>query len=277
MPQILVVANETVGGRALLEEVRKRAESDDARFHLVVPQRRPRHGSVIYDDAARNAAQVRVDLAVDFLREVGIQATGEVGDEDPFQATMDAYGELGADEVIVSTHPASVSGWLRRDLVERIEDEVDCPVTHVVTDVESDGLVVDVTLAVANRTAESPELEAALAKRRSHEGDRRQLVIVVVPMEGKEGRHASRARVRLLDLLQRLRQEGLLTRGMVGDPDPYTATMNALDLFHVNRVVISTLPDQKSGWMRGDLVGRVRNATNAEVEHVVSDPEKAVA
>jgi hypothetical protein len=277
MARYLLVANETVGGRELLDAVRQRHERGDASFHLVVPQRRPRHGRVIYDDAARQAAQVRVDLAMDFLRELGIHATGEVGDEDPFRATMDAYEELGADEVIISTHPATVSGWLRRGLVERIEDEVDCPVVHVVTDIEGGGLVVDVTLAVANRTAESPELEQALAKHRPGDGDRRRVVVVVVPMEGPEGRHASRARVRLLDLLGRLREDGLLTRGMVGPPDPYTATMNALDLFQVDHVVISTLPDEKSGWMRANLVERISSATSADVEHVVSDPDRTAA
>ena len=48
---------------------------------------------------------------------------------------------------------------------------------------------------------------------------------------------------------------------MIGDPDPYTATMNALELFRVDDVVISTLPDERSGWMRSNLIERVRSAT----------------
>ncbi len=58
---------------------------------------------------------------------------------------------------------------------------------------------------------------------------------------------------------------------MIGDPDPYTAAMNALELFRVDDVVISTLPDERSGWMRSNLIERVRGATTVPVEHVVVD------
>ena len=33
---------------------------------------------------------------------------------------------------------------------------------------------------------------------------------------------------------------------MVGDPDPYTATMNAVQFFHISEIVISTLPEASS-------------------------------
>ena len=46
---------------------------------------------------------------------------------------------------------------------------------------------------------------------------------------------------------------------------------NALQFFHVSRIVISTLPATKSGWMRSDLIERVRKASNVEVEHVVAE------
>ena len=57
---------------------------------------------------------------------------------------------------------------------------------------------------------------------------------------------------------------------MIGDPDPYTATMNALQFFRVDDIVISTLPATRSGWLRADLIERVRSATNMPVEHVVA-------
>ncbi len=123
MPKkVLVVANRTVAGRGLLEAVRERA-GDGTEFHLVVPLSRPRHGNVIYDHAERDAAQLRIDLATAYLRQEGIELTGEVGDEDPFTATTDALATFPADEIIVSTLPQTRSGWLRRDLPERIEQE----------------------------------------------------------------------------------------------------------------------------------------------------------
>src|SRR3712207_3044943 len=137
--RVLVVANRTVAGRALLDAVRERAEQGDTEFHLVVPLMRPRHGNVIYDHAEREAAELRIQLAHDFLGQEGIDITGEVGDEDPYTATLDAVPVYGPDEIIVSTLPETRSGWLRKDLVERIRDEVDVPVEHVVTDVDSEG------------------------------------------------------------------------------------------------------------------------------------------
>jgi hypothetical protein len=65
-----------------------------------------------------------------------------------------------------------------------------------------------------------------------------------------------------------MRAEGLVCAGMIGDPDPYTATMNALQFFRVDDIVISTLPATRSGWLRADLIERVRRATNKSVEHV---------
>jgi hypothetical protein len=76
-------------------------------------------------------------------------------------------------------------------------------------------------------------------------------------------------------MLDGLHGAGLLSSGMIGDPDPYTAAINALELFRVDDVVISTLPDERSGWLRSNLIERVRNATSATVERVVVDPQPA--
>ena len=59
-------------------------------------------------------------------------------------------------------------------------------------------------------------------------------------------------------MLDKLREAGLLSSGMIGDPDPYTAAINAMELFRVDNVVISTLPDERSGWLRSNLIERVR-------------------
>src|SRR5688500_20149643 len=90
MPNVLVLANETIGGAKLLDAVRERAaRDDDVRFHVVVPQTRPRHGNVIYDDVVRDSAQVRVDLALEVMSNEGIAGTGEVGDGDPLNAVKE--------------------------------------------------------------------------------------------------------------------------------------------------------------------------------------------
>jgi hypothetical protein len=273
MARILIVANETVGGTKLIETVRARHARGDAEFALVVPQNRPRHGQIIYDEAVRDAAQVRVDLAKQFLAAEGIELAGEVGDEDPFQATMDAIADFHPDEVIVSTHPVTQSGWLRKDLVERIRQASGLPVEHVVVDLAREGTPFTVTLVVANRTVGGGELIEKMKTKAAEEGEH--LFIVVVPQEGGLGHHAGQARERLNAVLERLHAEGLLVAGMIGDPDPYTATMNALERFRVSDVIISTLPAEKSGWMRAHLPERIADSARLPVEHVVVDLDAA--
>jgi hypothetical protein len=269
---VLVVANETVGGQPLIEAVQKHAAEEKTRFVLCVPQTRPRAGYVVYDDAVFDATQTRVDLAVGFLRSEGIEALGEVGDPDPYAATMDAVREYNPDAIIISTYPEARSGWLRRDLIDRASEASGLPVEHVVADIDSEGLSFHVTLAVANRTATGDELlETLKAKARSDSDGRERLFIVVVPQEGGHGTAAQRARTRLALVLSRLKEAGLTASGMIGDPDPYTAITNALQYFRVEDIVISTFAATRSGWMRADLIDRVRNATGKDVEHVVHE------
>lgn len=272
MRTVLVVANETLGGRTLIEAVRRRAQEGDVRFVLVVPQNRPRAGLVIYDDAVFDAAQTRVDLALEAARAEGIEAIGEVGDSDPYSATVDAVHTYRPDEVIISTYPATRSGWMRRDLIERVRDASGLPVEHVIADPDTEGLPFDVTLAVANRTASGDELLGALrAKAQSEPAGRDRLFVVLVPQEGGSGQDARRARTRLKLVLDRLRAAGLFAAGMIGDPDPFTAIMNALQYFRVDDIVISTFAETRSGWLRTDLIERVRRASDKPVEHVVHE------
>jgi hypothetical protein len=277
MDTILVVANETLGGRTLLDAVRERAAQSEARFVLCVPQTRPRAGFVIYDDAVFEAAQTRVDLALRVMRADGIEAIGEVGDSDPYSATIDAVHEYQPSEIVISTYPEVRSGWLRSDLIDRIRSATRLPVTHIVADIDAEGLPFKVTLVVANRTASSDELLKVLKSKL--EGEERKdgrVFIVVVPQEGGDGHATRRARTRLKLVLDRMRETGLLASGMIGDPDPYTAITNILQFFRVDDIVISTFAATKSGWMRSDLIERVRRATGKPVEHVIQ-PESETA
>jgi hypothetical protein len=266
---ILAVANETIGGQHLIDTIVGKAGGGKARVILCVPRTQPTHGNVIYADSVYDAARVRVDLARTYLRSEGIDAIGEVGDPDPYSATMDAVAEYHPDEIVISTKPASSSGWMRRDLVDRITEASGLPVEHVVTDIEAEGLAFGVTLVVANRTASSDELLECM---RSKVRTERHLFIIVVPQEGGEGSAGPRARARLVQLVDRARAAGLLAAGMIADPDPYTATMNAVQFFRVDDIIISTLPATRSGWLRADLIKRVGSATGKPVTHLEAQP-----
>lgn len=278
MKTILVVANQTIGGAKLLKTIKSKAEAAEggARVVICVPRTKPNHGNVIYDDAVVAAAQVRIDLARAFLREnAGIDAIGEVGDPDPYSATMDAVREHHPDEIIISTLPATSSGWMRRDLVERITEAAGVPVEHVVVDLNAEGLPFDVTLVVTNRTAATDQLLNCL-KEKAAESDQR-LFIVVVPREGGDEIAAAQARARLAQLLDRMRAAGLIASGGVGSADPYVSVRNCLEFFRIDDIVISTLPGSRSGWLRADLIERVRSHTDKPVTHVEVQPANAPA
>jgi hypothetical protein len=275
MKTILVVANETLAGAKLLDIVKQRVASarEDTRVVICVPRSRPRHGNIIYDDFVFDAAKVRIDLARRFLREEGIEAIGDIGDPDPYTATMDAIAEHHADEVIISTLPVALSGWLRRDLVERIQQASGLPVEHVVQDLEAEGVPFHVSVVLAARTASGDQLLEHL--RQKAERDGQSLFIVVVPQEGGEGIHAAQARARMAQLVDRLISARLVAAGMIGDPDPFTAVMNTIQHFRVDDIVISTLPATRSGWLRADLIERVRKASGKPVEHIEANDRAA--
>jgi hypothetical protein len=270
MANVLVVANETLGGRRLVEAVRERAARGDANVIVVAPQAKPSAGFVVYDESVRDAAQNRVDMTLTALRHAGVEARGDVMDPDPFHATIDAVREYDIDEIIIATHPETRSGWLRRDLIERVHEATGLPVEHIVVDLDADRSDATQTLVIANQTVGGEPLFGLLKGKATEKSHR---FIVIVPQGGGHGHHAAEARERLEAMLERLRAEDLEATGGIGDPDPFTAIMNALQFYRVDEIVISTLPATRSGWLRSDLIERVSRATACPVEHVVVDPE----
>jgi hypothetical protein len=133
--RILVVANETVGGGALLDEIRRRSEGVHEHVLVVVPAlNSPLRHWTSDEDGAREAAQQRLEVSLASMRAFGIEARGEVGDSDPLQAIEDALRTFAPDELIISTHPPERSHWLERGVVAGARERFALPVTHVVVD-----------------------------------------------------------------------------------------------------------------------------------------------
>jgi len=270
--KILVVANETVTGQPLIDAVKRRVDGGPVSVHVICPQNQPKHGYVIYDETIRGAAENRLEMTLAQLAEVGVQATGEVMDPDPYSAIMDAVGDEDYDEIIISTHPDTRSGWLRQDLVTRVEQATRRPVEHVVVDLgPHDPDEGTRTLVVANQTVTGEALIDHL-KQLAAQGPHR--FIVVCPQGGSGEDDAHR---RLAHTLKRFQDEGLEAIGQVTHPDPYTAIQQALRFYGIDEVVISTFPATRSGWLRGDLVNRVKASTDKPVHHVVTELEGANA
>ena len=137
---VLVVANETLVGRELVDTLLGRAEHVPIRVAVVAPVTQPREGYVVYRDSRRAAASRRLDSVLAALRLAGIPAYGAVVDDEPLAAVKDVLASEDVDEIVVCTHPETRSGWLRKNLVEEIRKVAgDRPVEHVVSDVSGRG------------------------------------------------------------------------------------------------------------------------------------------
>jgi nucleotide-binding universal stress UspA family protein len=137
--RILVVANETVAGRALLEAVEDAAEGFRSNVLVVSPAlNSPLKHWTSDEDQARAAAEDRLRRSVGELERLGISARGEVGDADPVQAIEDALRTFGADVIVISTHPEGRSNWLERGVVTTARERFAVPITHVVVDLDAE-------------------------------------------------------------------------------------------------------------------------------------------
>ena len=275
MKRILVVANETVAGKALIDAVKRHADGDEVHVHVICPQNQPKHGYVIYEDHVRDATENRLQMTLAQLREEGIEADGQVMDPDPYSAIMDALGEETYDEIIISTHPETRSGWLRQGLVDRVARASGRPVEHIVVDLDSDRDDVKRTLVVANQTVGGDPLLELLKKKAEDDGPRQ--FIVISPQSSDEADGSEDAAHRLTSTLKELEEAGLDAVGQVVHPDPFTAVQNAVQFYAPDDIVISTFPATRSGWLRGDLISRVEAASHKPVEHVVAEEKSEVS
>jgi GABA permease len=140
--RVLVIANRTLPGEELRALLRRRG-AGGAELHVVAPILASRVHYIASDvDAELAEARRRLDTALDWARAEGLRATGKVGDPNAaLGAIEDELRLFGADEVIISTHPPGRSNWLETGIVERLRDELDVPVTHVVVDLEGTAAV----------------------------------------------------------------------------------------------------------------------------------------
>lgn len=135
--RVLVLANETLVGRALHDEIQHRTRDRDGEVLVVAPvlASRLRHWTSDTDQAMQEAEQ-RLDRSLAELKAAGIEASGRLSDGEPLQALEDALRAFAADEVIISTHPPDRSHWLESNLVPAARARFPVPITHVVVDLE---------------------------------------------------------------------------------------------------------------------------------------------
>ncbi|MET0695620.1 MAG: amino acid permease [Propionibacteriaceae bacterium] len=137
--RVLVLANETVNGPELLDELRAIDRDRDAEYFVCVPAnpidtgQAEHQGAVYMWEATVEAAQARLDRTLEILRAENLQADGELGNYKPLKALAEAVQRFNPDRLVICTLPEDRSAWLRYDVVDRArEANPSLPVTHVI-------------------------------------------------------------------------------------------------------------------------------------------------
>jgi predicted deacetylase len=273
---LLVVANETVVSATLIAAIKAKA-GEGTLVTVIAPISDPGAGYVVYADTRRAAARRRLDRTMALLRESGILASGLVVDADPAAAVRDAIAqeEPRVTGILVSTHPLKKSGWLRKNLVDQVKRAAgQIHVDHVVVqDVREEGGKANV-LVLANETVVGEPLLAAIRAR----AQRSPASFLIVSPQSDPSRAAHpEAEKRLRRAISELRGEGIETHGQIAHPDPFAAAQQAIEEERVDEIIVSTYEGARSGWLRRDLVERLRSETGLPVEHVTSTEAQVMA
>ncbi len=273
---LLVFLNEVAGGRKLLQAVRERQDKFSG-VVVAAPQNEPAVGQLIDAGEVREAARARVEVTMAVLAEFGIESVGEVMDPDPSLALDDAVRAHEPSEVLLSCLYDTRFGLTRKDLVEwaKARIEPDTEVTHIPVRIEDDAISWEKshTLVVATQTVAAPDLVARLKERAA--GHPHRYTIVCPRAADVDETTIVRD---LASTLAELYRAEIDATGQPMSPDPFQAVKNAIEHYRIDEVLISTFAGEGSQWLEDDLIGRVREITDKEVDHVeVGRPPTTVA
>jgi len=273
---LLVFLNEVAGGRKLLQAVRER-QGRVSSVVVAAPQNQPSVGQLIDSGELREAARARVEVTMSVLSEFGIDSVGEVMDPEPWLAATDAVRAHEPGEILFSSLYDDRFGFTRRDLVEWVRERVepDTKFTHIPVRIEDDAIRLDLihTLVVATKTVATPDLVNRLKERAA--GQPHRYTIICPRAEGVGEAEIVRD---LASTLAELYRADVDATGQPMSPDPFLAVKNAIEHYRIDEVLISTFAGEGSRWLEEDLIGRVREITEKQVEHIeVGRPAAAVA
>jgi hypothetical protein len=273
---LLVFLNEVAGGRKLLQAVRERQDKVSG-VVVAAPQNQPAVGQLIDSGELREAARARVEVTMSVLGEFGIDSVGEVMDPEPWLAATDAVRAHEPSEILFSSLYDDRFGFTRRDLVEWVRERVEpeTKFTHIPVRIEDDAVRWDLihTLVVATKTVAAPDLVNRLKERAT---DRPHRYTIICPRAEDVG-EAEIVRD-LASTLAELYRADVDATGQPMSPDPFLAVKNAIEHYRIDEVLISTFAGEGSRWLEEDLIGRVREITEKQVEHIeVGRPAAAVA
>jgi hypothetical protein len=273
---LLVFLNEVAGGRKLLQAVRERQDTV-SNVVVAAPQNQPSVGQLIDAGELREAARARVEVTMAVLAEFGIDSVGEVMDPEPALGLDDAVRAHQPGEVLLSCLADSRFGLTRKDLVEWVRNRIEpeAKLTHIPVRIEDDAIRWDLihTLVVATKTVAAPDLINRL-KERSAASPHRYTIVCPRTDDVSEAEIVGD----LASTLAELYRSEVDATGQPMSPDPFHAVKNAIEHYRIDEILISTFAGESSRWLEDDLIGRVREITEKQVEHIeVGRPAAAVA
>ena len=271
--RVLCFLNEVAGGRKLVTACRELTEGGADYFAVVAPQNLPIVGQLVDVEQRRDAAQSRVDVTQDVLREFGIQSEGAVMDPDPALALDDAVRATQPDYILLSCLYESRFGLTRKDLVEWAKARYD-RVEHIAVRVDDDAVRWDVThtLVVATQTVNSKDLVDRLQQRAAESPHR---YTFICPRSGAISREEVCSR--LAATLAEMYRNEVDATGQPMSPEPFSAIKNAIEHYRIDDILISTLRGEQSKWLEEGLIEKVKGLTDKPLEHVESGTEPAAS
>lgn len=263
---LLVFLNEVAGGRKLLQAVRERVDKASGVI-VVAPQNQPSVGQLIDAGDLREAARARVEVTMAVFAEFGIDSIGEVMDPEPWLAATDGVRAHEPGEILFSSLYDDRFGFTRRDLVEWVRERVEPETrfTHIPVRIEDDSIRLDLihTLVVATKTVAAPDLVNRL-KERAAAAPHRYTIVCPRTDDVSEAEIV----IDLASTLAELYRADVDATGQPMSPDPFLAVKNAIEHYRINEVLISTFAGEGSQWLEQDLIGRVRELTDKQVQHI---------
>jgi hypothetical protein len=123
LSHVLVVATKTVNAPDLVARLKERAATRPHRYTIISPRAEDVAEEQVVGDLAATLAE---------LYRSNIDATGSpISSEEPFEAVRNAIEHYRIDEILISTFAGQESRWLQSDLIGRVREITDKPVSHV--------------------------------------------------------------------------------------------------------------------------------------------------
>jgi hypothetical protein len=126
---LIAVGDAAASADAVPRSVRSLIDSAE-KIRVVAPRLPgPLEWLVSDTDKATEQADERLQTVLGHLDELGVQAHGEVGADDPLLAFDDAIREFSPDHLLIALRSQDRAGWQERGLLDRLQERFAVPVT----------------------------------------------------------------------------------------------------------------------------------------------------